>query len=59
MKQKELDKLETDVQALVDVIDPTIGGRTLLECLCDASRSITGYAARTAKVALAHVLVLI
>jgi hypothetical protein len=52
-KQKELNELEAAARAL----DPTISGRTLLERLRDAPHSITSYAAGTATVALAHVLV--
>jgi hypothetical protein len=35
-KQKEVYELETTAWALVDVVDPTVSGRTLLERLRDA-----------------------
>lgn len=58
-KKKELDELETAARALVEVVDPAVEGRTLLERLRDAPQRITGYASGTAKVMLAHVLALI
>jgi CheY-like chemotaxis protein len=58
-KQKELDELEAAARALVDVVNPNISGRTLLERLRDTPRSITNYAAGTAIVTLAYVLALV
>lgn len=58
-KQNELDELETTVHALADMVDPTVDGRTLLEHLHDALQSIAGYASRTAKDVLTHVLALV
>lgn len=56
-KQKELNKLKTAV--LAEVVDPTVDGRTLMEQLYAAPRSIARYALGKAKVVLAHVLALV
>jgi hypothetical protein len=58
-KPNELDELETAAHALVEMVDPTVDGHTLLEHLYDAPRSIAGYTSGTAKVVLAHVLALV
>jgi hypothetical protein len=42
-KQKELDELETVAHVVAELVDPIVDGRTLLEHLRDAPRSIAGY----------------
>jgi hypothetical protein len=58
-KQKELDELEITAHVVAEMVNPMVDRHTLLERLHDAPRSIAGYASRTAKVVLAHVLGLI